>query len=108
MTRPCKRRRLHDRPSAERWFPIANLVPFLNVVGLRAARAAVGEMLGTSERNVTRWHAVGGLTPWEADYVAVRLGMHPAVVWPLEWDCLDSREAADRRSDLQLEEANAA
>lgn len=37
--------------------------------------------LGTTQRSVCRWLHTG-LTDEQADYFAIRIGLHPALVWP--------------------------
>lgn len=39
------------------------------------------EIVGTTMRTVQRWHK-SGLTDTQADHCAVRVGTHPAMVWP--------------------------
>lgn len=39
--------------------------------------------LGVTRRTIHRWRHFG-LSPWQADRMAVRLGSHPALIWP-EW-----------------------
>lgn len=42
------------------------------------------DMVGTSDRNVTRWKNEG--IPWySADEAAIALGYHPMLVWGDEW-----------------------
>lgn len=56
----------------------------------RLSTAEVAEVLGVSRRQVCRW-AAHGLTPYEADRLAVKVGAHPAQVWP-EWFELELQE----------------
>lgn len=61
---------------------------------------AFGEMIGVAGRTVGRWRAAGGHIPWDAaDLAAVRLGLHPMILWPERWMAL--RQA----SDAELREA---
>lgn len=51
------------------------------------APVSVGELaclLGCSPRTVTRWRAAGRLCAFDADRYAVRLGLHPCLIWP-DW-----------------------
>ncbi len=44
----------------------------------------VAERTGFTRRSVQRWKVTG--IPWRsADVVAIRLGSHPACIWP-EWN----------------------
>lgn len=45
----------------------------------------LADALGVSVRSVHRWVAVGTLTWGAADRAAVTLGLHPALLWPVEW-----------------------
>jgi hypothetical protein len=43
------------------------------------------DMIGTTDRAVTRWFADGRI-PWvSADEAAVNLGLHPSLVWGDDW-----------------------
>lgn len=54
---------------------------------------AFGAMIGKPGRTVGRWRA-NGYIPWDsADVAAIRLGLHPMLVWPERWMAL--REASD-------------
>lgn len=46
---------------------------------------AIAEELGVTRRHVIRWKR-DGLTIWQADTIATRLGVHPAQLWgPDAW-----------------------
>lgn len=55
----------------------------------RAVGAATDEQLardvGSAVRSVGRWRRRGGIPLWEADRLAIRVGLHPAVVWGADW-----------------------
>lgn len=55
--------------------------------------AAIATHLGISHRHAQRLHQ-HGLNPEQADRYAIRLGIHPAVLWPSWWTDTDTR--ADR------------
>lgn len=44
----------------------------------------LAEVLGTSDRQVTRWRKGVRLEVWTADRAACRLGLHPRLLWP-DW-----------------------
>lgn len=44
------------------------------------------DMIGVSTRNVSRWRKDEAGIPWpSADVAAIKLGLHPALVWGDEW-----------------------
>ena len=51
------------------------------------------ELCGVSTRTVSRWKAVG-LTDCWSDRVAIRLGVHPCVIWGRAWLDRAMEEAA--------------
>lgn len=60
-------------------FPLATLRSAVHA----ESNAALARMLGVGNRSVTRWQH-DGLGVDTADVLAVRLGRHPAEVWP-DW-----------------------
>ena len=44
------------------------------------------DMIGVSARNVSRWRKDNKGIPWpSADEAAIRLGLHPSLVWGEDW-----------------------
>lgn len=52
------------------------------------------ERLGVDDRQVSRWRR-GGLTDAMADRCAIRLGLHPLLVWGPAWDADGDQEQLD-------------
>jgi hypothetical protein len=52
--------------------------------GADAPMSVVAELFGVSTRTLLRWKKNGLLFP-AADRAAVRLGLHPSLVWPEWW-----------------------
>ncbi len=48
--------------------------------------AALARQLGVTRRTVNRWRSAGRVPARQADTAAVRLGHHPAEIWPTEWN----------------------
>ncbi len=63
-------------------FPLA---PLEAAAGHPSA-AALALRLGVTRRTVNRWRRAGAVPARHADTVAVRLGHHPAEIWPTEWN----------------------
>ena len=49
---------------------------------------ALARRLGVDRRTVHRWQRAGLVPATTADRAAVRLGHHPAEIWPTEWSTL--------------------
>ena len=47
--------------------------------------SVLARRLGVTRRTVHRWAQTGLVPPTHADRIAVRLGHHPAEIWPNEW-----------------------
>ena len=47
--------------------------------------SALARQLGVTRRTVHRWQHAGHVPARHADRAAVRLGHHPAEIWPHEW-----------------------
>lgn len=41
--------------------------------------------MGLSSRSLLRVMAATKVSPYVADHIAIRLGTHPALLWPREW-----------------------
>jgi len=63
-------------------FPLA---PLEAAAGHLSARA-LALQLGVTRRTVNRWRRAGRVPAGQADTAAVRLGHHPAEIWPTEWN----------------------
>lgn len=48
----------------------------------KATDQEVGELLGVSRHTVLRWKQIGTIKLSDADRCAIRLGTHPALIWP--------------------------
>ena len=66
---------------AEPGFPFAPLAAAAGNPGTGALAA----QLGVTRRTVHRWRRAGVVPARRADLAAVRLGHHPAEIWPTEW-----------------------
>lgn len=55
----------------------------------KGARSAtwdeLAQRVGVSSRTLMRVMAASTLSPCIADRMSIRLGLHPALIWPLEW-----------------------
>lgn len=95
--RPTKAMTKRQRVTARR-LPLAPLLPFLEVAALelmhvegdrggrqhdRPNHCAMARRVGTSANQLYRWLRYG-VTPDQADELAVALGLHPLNVWP-DW-----------------------
>lgn len=59
--------------------------PALAAITGNPSPAVLARQLGVTRRTVHRWAQVGLVPPKHADRIAVRLGHHPAEIWPTEW-----------------------
>jgi hypothetical protein len=75
-------------PLEPRPFPLAPLLALID-----ATPAALALRVGASGSTVHR-AAAAGLTWHQADVWAVRIGKHPAEVWPSWWDHIDPEDVA--------------
>lgn len=51
----------------------------------RFTQAEFARMINVTQRAITRWKSAGGI-PWtSADEAAIRLGLHPMLVWGDAW-----------------------
>lgn len=41
--------------------------------------------LGVSSRTLFRVMEAKTISPYVGDHIAIRLGTHPALIWPMEW-----------------------
>lgn len=91
--RLAARRAAHPRPRQQgRRFPFEPIERFASIeVRKRSTSAdsvgltvAVAELLGVTDRTVWRWRQTG-LMRSTADEVAIRLDLHPGLVWPDWW-----------------------
>lgn len=73
------------RPKEPR-VPYAGLVRWLTArYGLEQnGYRTIAKTIGMSERNMKNWHH-HGIPLFSADKLAVKLGAHPADIWPDEW-----------------------
>lgn len=71
-----------------RLFP---LQPLLDAADVTAGQ--IGRLCKISGSRVAE-AVSGGLTVWEADRLACRLGLHPGNVWPEWWTTIDQHEGA--------------
>ncbi len=60
--------------------PRVPIAPLLELTG-GASRAVLSEKLSVTSRTIQRWRQ-SGIPIWEADRAAIRLGTHPAILWP--------------------------
>lgn len=55
----------------------------------KGARSAtwdeLAQRVGVSSRTLMRVMAASTLSPCIADRMSIRLGLHPALIWPMEW-----------------------
>jgi len=70
----------------DRNLPYAGLVEWLQRThDLRyTGYGTVAGLTGMSYGGVKRWHQTG-IPMWTADRLAIKLGAHPADIWPKEW-----------------------
>lgn len=63
-------------------FPARNiLIPF----GINKEASLLAEIIGVKRHTIVQWRNGGrNFTYWQADQIAVRLGFHPAEIWP-DW-----------------------
>ena len=66
----------------------AELFPFapLEAAAGHPSAEALALQLGVTRRTVNRWRSTGRVPADQADTAAVRLGHHPAEIWPTEWN----------------------
>lgn len=57
----------------------------------------LGHYLGVTERTLQRLMAYGSIGVYSADHMAIRLGLHPTLLWPREWTALATRVSTKRR-----------
>jgi hypothetical protein len=70
------------RPSKSRPFPARDLVL---AVG-QPNTTILADMIGTSRGTVSKWLRTGVcFTIYEADRYAIKVGLHPALVWGERW-----------------------
>lgn len=83
---------IHDAPAGE-WDGLWRVPAPADGHGLWSNQAAA-DMLGVARRSILRWKA-DGLSPWLADDVARRAGLHPLEVWGTDWEdaCRDDEAA---------------
>lgn len=89
------------RRLANRWvFPAANLLDHL---GPGTTQLAAAEVLGIDPNSVNRWRLDGiKLSTWQADRYAIRIGQHPAMIWP-DWFDLTEYPPAERQRILNTD-----
>lgn len=51
----------------------------------RATARDIALYIGVSPRTIRRWRRRGYIRAVDADTICVRLGLHPAELWPHEW-----------------------
>lgn len=51
----------------------------------------LGRYLGLTERTLQRVMSYRSIGVYSADHMAIRLGLHPALLWPREWTALATR-----------------
>ena len=54
----------------------------------------MARVLDTTRSTVDRWRSLG-LAPHTADRVAIRLGLHPAMIWPMWAEDVDLEEEGE-------------
>lgn len=57
----------------------------------------LGRHLGVTERTLQRVMADRSIGVYSADHMAIRLGLHPALLWPKEWTALVVRGSTKTR-----------
>lgn len=57
----------------------------------RGSWEEVAQSLGVSSRTLLRIMQADDLSIAVADALAFRVGLHPANIWPTEWQCLDDQ-----------------
>lgn len=67
------------------------------------SQASLARLVGTSNEAVSRWN-VSGEVPWiSADVAAIRLGLHPILVWGDDWlNVKGDYERLSRAVDAEL------
>ena len=58
-----------------------------------------GHRIGVSSRTLLRVMSAATVSPCIADRMSIRLGLHPALIWPIEWGrasrCLHQTESQE-------------
>jgi cyanate lyase len=57
----------------------------------------LGNYLGVTERTLQRLIAYRSIGVYSADHMAIRLGLHPTLLWPKEWTALVTRGSTKTR-----------
>lgn len=57
----------------------------------------LGCHLGVTERTLQRVMSCRWIGVFAADHMAIRLGLHPAAIWPKEWGSLSVRDRRSRK-----------
>lgn len=56
-----------------------------------------GSFLGVTSRTLHRLMSSSWIGVYAADHLAIRLGLHPALLWGLEWTALTPTTKPDRK-----------
>lgn len=70
---------------AQRWplEPLFDLVR--NPDGSRCSQSELAERIGVPQQTISKWNQRGGVPDYIADTIAVRVKLHPWVVWGDAW-----------------------
>lgn len=71
-------------------------LPFAPLLDHATSCSDLAERTGVDVRTVYRWRKVGRVTLERADELAVKLGEHPAYIWPDDWDRAVAEDVAER------------
>lgn len=55
----------------------------------------LGSYLGVTERTLQRVMDYRSIGVYSADHMAIRLGLHPALLWPKEWTAVETRDSTN-------------
>lgn len=59
----------------------------------------MGEYLGVTSRTLHRLMNCRWIGVFAADHMAIRLGLHPALLWPREWTAMSPRRDRPRKEE---------